>query len=57
METITQTTALKGGEWIIKESDPSTTFIPEDFNEEQKMVMEMCEQFLATDILPIIDRI
>jgi len=57
METITQTTALKGGEWIIKESDPSNTFIPEDFNEEQKMVMEMCEQFLATDILPIIDRI
>ena len=57
METNTQTTALKGGEWIIKESDPSNTFIPEDFNEEQKMVMEMCEQFLATDILPIIDRI
>jgi alkylation response protein AidB-like acyl-CoA dehydrogenase len=57
METNTQTTALKGGEWIIKESDPSNTFIPEDFNEEQKMVMEMCDQFLATDILPIIDRI
>ncbi|MEI6584970.1 MAG: acyl-CoA dehydrogenase family protein [Sediminibacterium sp.] len=57
METNTQTTALKGGEWIIKESDPSNTFIPEDFNEEQKMVMEMCEQFLATDILPVIDRI
>lgn len=57
METNTQKTALKGGEWIIKESDPSNTFIPEDFNEEQKMVMEMCEQFLATDILPIIDRI
>ena len=57
MENTTHTTALKGGEWIIKESDPSNTFIPEDFNEEQKMVMEMCAQFLATDILPIIDRI
>ena len=40
METITQTTALKGGEWIIKESDPSNTFIPEDFNEEQKKEIE-----------------
>jgi alkylation response protein AidB-like acyl-CoA dehydrogenase len=49
--------ALKGGEWIIKESQALDTFIPEDFNEEQHMVMEMCQQFLATEIIPIIDRI
>ena len=47
METTKQTTALKGGEWIIKESDPLNTFIAEDFDEEQKMVMEMCDQFLT----------
>jgi alkylation response protein AidB-like acyl-CoA dehydrogenase len=57
METTNKTTALKGGEWLIKESNAFDTFIPEDFNEEQKMVMEMCEQFLATEILPIIERI
>ena len=49
--------ALKGGEWIIKESNPMDTFIPEDFNEEQHMVMDMCQQFLTTEIIPIIDRI
>ena len=49
--------ALKGGEWIIKESNPYTTFIPEDFDEEQKMVMDMCHQFLQNEIHPIIDRI
>ena len=27
---------LKGAEWLIRESDPSETFTPEDFNEEQK---------------------
>jgi alkylation response protein AidB-like acyl-CoA dehydrogenase len=54
---IQQVNTLKGGEWIIKESSQYETFIPEDFDEEQKMVMEMCEQFLDTEVLPNIDRI
>lgn len=57
METTQKTNALKGGEWLIKESVAADTFIPEDLNEEQKMVMDMCVQFLDTEILPIIDRI
>ncbi len=55
--TLNQTRALKGGEWLIKESTASSTFIPEDFDEEQKMVMEMCERFLQTEVIPIADRI
>ena len=50
-------TVLKGGEWLIKESNAADTFTPEDFNEEQLMVKEMCLQFLATEVLPIIERI
>jgi alkylation response protein AidB-like acyl-CoA dehydrogenase len=57
MSTTQQQTALKGGEWIIKDSNPFDTFIPEDFNEEQHMVMDMCHQFLETEIHPIIERI
>jgi alkylation response protein AidB-like acyl-CoA dehydrogenase len=57
METTLTTKALHGGEWIISESQPEQTFIREDFNEEQKMVLEMCHQFLNTEVLPIIDRI
>lgn len=48
---------LKGGEWLIKESSPFETFIPEDFNEEQQMVKEMCAGFLESEVLPIVDRI
>ena len=48
---------LKGGEWLIKESVPFETFIPEDFNEEQVMVKEMCASFLDAEVLPVIDRI
>ena len=57
MEPTTQATALKGGEWIIKESNPFETFIPENFDEEQKMVMDMCAQFLDTEVIPNIVRI
>jgi len=49
--------ALKGAEWLIKESSPFETFIPEDFNEEQQMVKDMCSAFLDTEVLPVIDRI
>lgn len=47
----------KGAEWLIKESSPSEIFIPENFNEEQKMVKEMCNDFLDTQVLPIAERI
>ena len=57
MEATNKATALQGGEWIIKESNPFETFIPEDFNEEQAMVMDMCEQFLQSEVIPIVERI
>ena len=55
--TTQQAAALKGGEWLIKESNPFNTFTPEDFNEEQRMVMDMCQQFLQSEVLPVLDRI
>ncbi len=57
MNTTTSTTPLKGGEWLIKESSAFETFTPEDFNEEQQMVKDMCLQFLDAEVLPIVDRI
>ena len=50
-------TAIKRGEGIIKEVEANSIFIPEEFNEEQLMVKEMCSQFLDTEVLPVIDRI
>jgi alkylation response protein AidB-like acyl-CoA dehydrogenase len=49
--------SLKGGEWLIKESTPVDTFIPEDYNEEQRMVKDMCLSFLDSEVLPVLDRI
>src|SRR5215213_1704783 len=56
METSIKT-SLKGAEWLVKESDPASTFIPEEFSEEQGMIRDMCDQFLETEVMPILDRI
>ncbi|MGZ3879923.1 MAG: acyl-CoA dehydrogenase family protein [Flavisolibacter sp.] len=56
MDTLTKQ-ALKGGEWLIKESEPPDIFIPEDFTEEQRMIRDMCDQFLNTEVWPNLDRI
>lgn len=52
MSTIIEPTVLKGGEFIIKDSTFDQTFIPEDLNEEQLMVKQMCKDFLNQDIEP-----
>ena len=57
MSTTSPAVLFKGGEWLIKESQAADCFTPEDFNEEQLMVKDMCLQFLAVEILPNVDRI
>ncbi|MBK6936250.1 MAG: acyl-CoA dehydrogenase family protein [Chitinophagaceae bacterium] len=55
MSTATKT--VKGGEWLIKQSLPAETFTPEEFNEEQVMIRDMCNQFLDSEIYPNLERI
>ena len=57
MDTTKTSTSLKGGEWLIKESNAFETFTPEDYTEEQLMVRDMCIQFLKTEVIPVVDRI
>ncbi|HTG55594.1 MAG TPA: acyl-CoA dehydrogenase family protein, partial [Niabella sp.] len=48
---------IKGAEWLIKESSPTSAFTSEQFNEEELMIRDMCTQFLAAEVMPILDRI
>ena len=50
------TDTLKGGEFLIKDSDYRQVFIPEEFNEEQLMIRQMAADFLNNEIDPIRDR-
>lgn len=49
--------SLKGGEFLIKESNAADTFIPEEFNEEQQMMLQMCSDFLEQEVNNKLDRI
>ena len=57
MEALIQSDVLKGGEFLIKDSLPEDTFIPEEINEEQQMVKGMVLDFLNQEIIPVKDRI
>lgn len=48
---------LKGGEWLIKETHAEDIFTPEDFSDEQKMIRDMCSQYLKSEVIPLLDRI
>ncbi|HNS17504.1 MAG TPA: acyl-CoA dehydrogenase family protein [Bacteroidales bacterium] len=48
---------LSGGEFLIHETKESEVFIPEEFDEEQRMIRQTCEDFLQTEVYPILDRI
>ncbi len=48
---------LKGGEFLVKETSPENVFIVEDFNEEQRMVLNMVDEFVTNKVLPVSDKI
>lgn len=57
MEPLQTQPAMKGAGWLIAAPKASDTFVPEDFKEEQIMMMEMCQKFLKTEVDPLLDRI
>ncbi len=48
---------LKGGEFLIRETEAKDVFIPEEWNEEQLMIAQTCRDFLAQQVWPNLDRI
>jgi alkylation response protein AidB-like acyl-CoA dehydrogenase len=50
-------TAIKGGEFLIKDTQAQDIFIPEEWNEEQLMIAEMCRDFLKQNVDGNLNRI
>lgn len=50
-------TPIKGGEFLIRETEPSEIFISEEWSEEHKMIVQTCQDFLEAEITPNLDRI
>lgn len=56
MEATVTLNALRGGEFLVRETDPQDIFIPEEFTEEQKMMASATQDFIDKEITPIVDR-
>jgi alkylation response protein AidB-like acyl-CoA dehydrogenase len=52
-----QTQVLKSGEFLVTEIEAKDIFIPEEFNEEQVMIAQTCQDFLETELYPNIDKL
>jgi len=49
--------AIKGGEFIVKETHYNDIFIPEEWSEEQMMIADMCKDFIKAELTPRLDEI
>jgi alkylation response protein AidB-like acyl-CoA dehydrogenase len=48
---------LKGGEFLVKASRAEDMFMPEDFNEEQRMIIDTTKEFIDKEVMPLIEQI
>ncbi|MDC1221860.1 acyl-CoA dehydrogenase family protein [Salibacteraceae bacterium] len=49
--------AIKGGEFLIRQTKPEEIFTPEDWGEEEKMIAQTCRDFLKQEVLPLVDKL
>src|SRR5690606_4141576 len=57
MSSVQTKQAIKGGEFLIRETEAREIFIPEEFNEEQRMIEQQCKDFLSKEVWPRLDEI
>ncbi|RAU81494.1 acyl-CoA dehydrogenase family protein [Pontibacter arcticus] len=53
----TQSATIKGGEFLIKETNPQDVFIPAEFSEEQRMMAQTCLDFVQEEVNPLLERL
>jgi len=57
MVTSTKNSTTRGGEFLIRETSAQNVFIPEEWNEEQRMIEKTCYDFVEKEIWPRLDEI
>lgn len=57
METVANKNLIKGGEFLIKDVTPEEIFTPEEFSEEQRMLIQACKDFLEKEVYPKVEEL
>ncbi|HZP48442.1 MAG TPA: acyl-CoA dehydrogenase family protein [Vicinamibacterales bacterium] len=50
-----QVSAQRGGEWLLQAADASSVFTPERLTEEHRLIARTAEEFIANEVLPVLD--
>ncbi|WNJ21095.1 acyl-CoA dehydrogenase family protein [Pontibacter sp. G13] len=48
--------SVQGGTFLFRHLSPSEIYVPEQFNEEQLSILDMCREFVAAHIFPNLER-
>jgi alkylation response protein AidB-like acyl-CoA dehydrogenase len=57
MPTSTETTILRGGEWLIQPSEADSVFTPERLTEEHRLIARTAQDFVDNEVLPKLDQL
>ncbi len=57
MATATSETTVKGGAWLIEETDPSTVMTPEKITDEHTLIRQTATEFVDGEVMPVNDRL
>src|SRR5438132_3740634 len=57
MATTTETTILRGGEFLIHATEAGDVFTPEQLTEEHRLIGRTAQEFVDNEILPLLDRL
>jgi alkylation response protein AidB-like acyl-CoA dehydrogenase len=57
MPTTTETTILRGGEWLLQSSEADSVFTPERLTEEHRLIGRTAQAFVENEILPKLEQL
>ena len=57
MPTTTETTILRGGEWLLQTTAPEGVFTPERLTEEHRLIAQTAQEFVDAEVLPKLDQL
>jgi alkylation response protein AidB-like acyl-CoA dehydrogenase len=57
MASVASEQTVKGGGWLVAETDPATVFTPEKLNDEHKLIRQTAQEFMKGEVLPVVERL
>jgi len=55
--TTAATSILRGGEWLLQDTDADSVFTPERLTEEHRLIGRTAQEFVDNEVLPVLDKL